>query len=68
MHQHAITIEQFAAINERLEVFGRVEKGVSLTTIGKHPVLGVCVLMAGFGAEAILLSQVPYERSLSGQS
>ena len=59
MHLHAITIEQFAKIHKSLEVFGRVEEGWVLTMIGKHPALGVCVMMTDFESHPTLLSEIP---------
>ena len=61
MHQHAVTNEQFVAIDDELEVFGRVNEGRVLTTIGKHPVLGACILLKNLESEPILLSQSPFE-------
>lgn len=61
MHQHAITNEQFVAIDNELEVFGRVNEGRVLTTIGKHPVFGACILLKNLESEPILLSQSPFE-------
>jgi hypothetical protein len=59
MHQQIITIEQFAAINQALEIFGRAEKEGRLTLIGRHAKLGVCVLTTGAGYGSALLSQIP---------
>ena len=51
MYQHAITIEQFTDIHGKLVVFGRVDEGWILTTIGKHPALGSCVLMTDLASD-----------------
>lgn len=61
MHQHAITVEQFADINEKMEVFGRVEDGPVLTTIGKHPSLGSCIVLQDRTRDLVLLSETPFE-------
>jgi hypothetical protein len=54
-------VEQFADIHEKLEVFGRVDEGPVLTTIGRHPSLGSCVLLKGLASDLVLLSEVPFE-------
>ena len=61
MHQHVITHEQFLAIEECLEIFGRVNEGQILTTIGKHPDLGACVLLSDVTSRPILLSEAPFD-------
>jgi hypothetical protein len=65
MHQQIITFEQFAAITQALEVFGRAEKAGCLTLIGRHSRLGVCVLTTGAGPGAALLSQIPPQQGRS---
>ena len=64
MHQHVITHEQFLAIEERLEIFGRVNEGQILTTIGKHPNLGACVLLSDVTSHPILLSEAPFDATV----
>lgn len=62
MHQKVITAEQFAAIQQHLNVFGRVERGAVATTIGKHPALGSCVVFDDMTTELVLLSEIPFDR------
>jgi hypothetical protein len=65
MHQHAITAEQFADINEKMEVFGRVEEGPVLTTIGKHPSLGSCIVLHEPARDLVLLSEIPFDGQIT---
>ena len=67
MHQHVITHEQFMAIEECLVVFGRVNEGWMLTTIGKHPKLGACVLLSDVTSDPILLSEAPYHPTVASR-
>jgi hypothetical protein len=66
MHQHAVTAEEFADIHDKMEVFGRVDEGPVLTTIGRHPSLGSCVLLKDFASDLILLSEIPFETGIHG--
>ena len=66
MHQHAVTAEEFADIREKMEVFGRVDEGPVLTTIGRHPALGSCVLLKGLASDLVLLSEVPFDTTAPG--
>ena len=60
MHEQVITDEQFAMIQGELEVFGRVNGARTHTTIGKHPTLGACVLLAAVTSHPMLLSEAPF--------
>ena len=60
MHEQVITDEQFAMIQGELEVFGRVNGARAHTTIGKHPTLGACVLLAAVRSDPMLLSEAPF--------
>ena len=58
MHQNTITIEQFTDIQQQLRIFGRVESGAVATTIGKHPLLGSCVVFDDMTSDLVLLSEL----------
>jgi hypothetical protein len=63
MHQNTITIEQFTDIQQHLRIFGRVESGAVATTIGKHPLLGSCVVFDDMTSDLVLLSELPLNQA-----
>ena len=64
MHHHVITMEQFEDINQKMEVFGRVDQGPVLTTIGKHPSLGSCIVLCDSTDDLVLLSEIPFAAAI----
>ena len=60
MHQHVITVEQFADIHANMEVYGGVDKGPVVTAVGRHPALGSCIVMHDGTSEVVLLSEIPF--------
>jgi hypothetical protein len=63
MHQNMITVEQFSEIQENLSVFSRVESASLATTIGKHPLLGSCVVFDDMTSDLVLLSELPFKEA-----
>jgi len=63
MHQNMITVEQFSDIQESLSVFSRVDSGSVATTIGKHPLLGSCVVFDDMTSDLVLLSERPFNHA-----
>jgi hypothetical protein len=64
MHQQAITREQLIDIHAKMEVFGRVEKGAVLTTVGKHPTLGSCIVRQDPTRDLVVLSEFPFKEPI----
>ena len=61
MHETAITLGQLSSIREEIEIFGRVDEGPLVATIGKHPRLGSCIVLEPADVELVLLSEFPFQ-------
>jgi hypothetical protein len=60
MHQQTITLEELAGLQQGMQVFGSVDEGPVLTTIGKHPRLGSCIVLHASTTEPLLISERPW--------
>jgi hypothetical protein len=63
MHQQIITNAQSVAIRAKLKIFGHVATGDVMTTIGKHPSLGSCIVFEYPSQASLLLSEILLARA-----